>query len=637
MQDRHEAVLDANITNFKQKMKEASNDAKLLGEKLQTLTKGDIVGGEFINIFSNKISIASGRAKLLGNNFKLIKPAVKEIGKEIENLDKKTEKITIKTEKTGNEISKSFNKGLKSVKRLTIGFLGARSAFGLFRKYMSEYSSQNEEFAQKMQLTTNIITTALAPAFEFFANVIQYAVIGLARIIELLTGVNILGKTIDTSFKGASKSAKEFNENLSGLDEISNIDQSASGLSTGIGSQLKAMEDFQKKIAEVDAWFKKHKIDEKILAIKNAIKSVWNWAKEHPILATAFVAGLLTLKDVIIPGLIGKLTGTGGGFSLLSGFKALIAIELVAGVWNLSDSMWDLSKSVWDTADALDEEAKKWQSSADARKTYMKLTGQYSEEETKNTQEQYKTAIQTLQEEKKELEKLVNLKNWIIHPADYYDAKEKIEDINKQIKEIKHSQDQVTVGYEIANDKVGEAIPLTENMKTILQESSNRAKIFSETTSNWQKNIRNANIDVGKFKGTLSTGFNVPLKFNTDTTSINNALTNVLKKFNKAFGSLGIKLPSYDVGTAYVPNDQIAMIHEGERIIPKQYNNPDYLGQLGNSETNMLLLELNKSILELANKPSVFNVNGKELARATYGDFENEDARRGKNMAVRRV
>lgn len=615
MQDRHEVVLDANITNFKQKMKEAQSISKTTGKKIADNTK--------FNVWENGVMT-------LSNGVQLVKKSEKELNNEID----KTSEIT---QTAGNEISKSFNKGLKSVKRLTIGFLGARSAFGLFRKYMSEYSSQNEEFSQKMQLTTNIITTALAPAFEFFGNVIQYTVIGLARIVELLTGVNILGKTIDTSFKGASKSAKELNENLSGLDEISNIDQSASGLSTGIGSQLKAMEDFQEKIAEVDAWFKKHKIDEKILAIKDAIKSVWDWATEHPILATGFVAGLLTLKDVIIPGLIGKLTGTGGGFSLLSGFKALIAIELIAGVWNLSDSMWDLSKSVWDIADALDEEAKKWQTSADARKTYMKLTGQYSEEETKNTQEQYKDAIQSLKDEKKELEKLVTFRNWLIHPADYYDAKEKIKDIDNQIKEIEHSQSQVTVGYEIANDKVGESIPLTENMKTVLQQASDKAKVFSETTTNWKENIRNANIDAGKFKGTLSTGFNVPLKFNTDTTSINNALTNVLKKFNKAFGSLGIKLPSYDVGTAYVPSDQIAMIHEGERIIPKQYNNPDYLGQLGNSETNMLLLELNKSILELANKPSVFNVNGKELARATYGDFENEDARRGKNMAVRRV
>lgn len=614
MQDRHEVILDANISNFKSKMKEAQNVSKEVGKKVADNTK--------FNVWKNGVMT-------LSNGTQLVRKSTEELNNEIKDTGETSQKV-------GTEISQAFSKGLKSVKRLTIGFLGARSAFGLFKKYMSEYSNQNEVFAQKMQLTTNVITTALAPAFEFFGNIIQYVVIGLAKVVELLFGVNILGKTVDNSLKGASKSAKELNENLSGLDEISNIDQSAGGLSTGIGSQLKAMEDFKKKIAEVDAWFKKHKIDEKILAIKDAIKSVWDWATEHPILATGFVAGLLTLKDVIIPGLIGKLTGTGGGISLLSGFKALIAIELIAGVWNLSDSMWGLSKSVWDTADALDEEAKKWKSSADARKTYMKLTGQYSEEETKNTQEQYKTAIQTLQDEKKELEKLVTFKNWIIHPADYYDAKEKIKDINNQIKEIKHSQDQVTVGYEIANNKIGEAIPLTENMKTILQESSNRAKIFSETTSNWQKNIRNANIDVANFKGTLSTGFNVPLKFNTDTSSINTALTNVVNKARKVFGALGlnVKLPSYDVGTDYVPKDQIAMVHEGERIIPKKYNNSQYMG---NDETNSLLIELNKNVLELANKPTTLNVNGKELAKATYSDFQEENSRRGNNISVRRV
>lgn len=31
-------------------------------------------------------------------------------------------------------------------------------------------------------------------------------------------------------------------------------------------------------------------------------------------------------------------------------------------------------------------------------------------------------------------------------------------------------------------------------------------------------------------------------------------------------------VPSYDVGTPYVPNDQLAMLHEGEMVVPKQYN-----------------------------------------------------------------
>jgi len=34
----------------------------------------------------------------------------------------------------------------------------------------------------------------------------------------------------------------------------------------------------------------------------------------------------------------------------------------------------------------------------------------------------------------------------------------------------------------------------------------------------------------------------------------------------------GFKLPSFDVGTNYVPKDMIAMIHEGEMIVPKAFN-----------------------------------------------------------------
>lgn len=38
--------------------------------------------------------------------------------------------------------------------------------------------------------------------------------------------------------------------------------------------------------------------------------------------------------------------------------------------------------------------------------------------------------------------------------------------------------------------------------------------------------------------------------------------------------SLNYKFPSYDVGTNYVPNDQLAMVHQGEAIIPAKYNKP---------------------------------------------------------------
>ena len=630
------AELDLKIDKFKSKMKEAQTISKETGKKIADNTK--------FNVWENGVMT-------LSNGVQLVKKSEKELNSEID----KTSEIT---QNTGNEISKAFNKGLKSVKKLTLGFLGARSAFGLFKKYMSEYSSQNEEFAQKMQLTTNVITTALAPAFEFFGNIIQYVVIGLARVVELLFGVNILGKTMDTSLKNASKSAKELNDNLSGLDEISNIDQSASGLSTGIGGQLKAMEDFQKKIAEVDAWFKKHKIDEKILAIKNAIKSVWDWATEHPILTTAFIAGLLALKTGILPSLISMISGS-GNTSLLGGFKALLAISLTTWVVDQVNQLDKLEQKVNKITEKLKKESREKESQASTTTAYMKQFNDYNEQYYEKAQKDYKKAIEDLKKAKKEQEKIATMWTWILEPGDYYDAIDHINEIEKRIGRIKEEQKKLNATYDIGTNRIAQSVQLTDTMQSTLEKANKRAQFINDTTSKWSSNISNANSEANNLNKKMSNGFislqtnindtnntfnsmkkninntfdkNYSLKI--DISSISSATKSIVSQFNTSLRALGIKLPSYDVGTDYVPRDQIAMIHEGERIVPKKYNNSRYMG---NEETNSLLIELNRNVLELANKPSILNVNGKELAKATYSDYQEEGSRRGSNMSIRRL
>lgn len=675
-----EEELVLKIDKFKSKMKEAQNISKETGKKIAENTK--------FNVWENGVMT-------LSNGVQLVKKSEKELNNEID----KTSEIT---QTAGNEISKAFNKGLKSVKRLTLGFLGARSAFGLFRKYMSEYSSQNEEFAQKMQLTTNIITTALAPAFEFFANVIQYVVIGLARIVELLTGVNILGKTIDTSFKGASKSAKELNENLSGLDEISNIDQSASGLSTGIGSQLKALDDFQKKIAEVDGWFKKWKITDKLQTIRKFLQDIWNsgtmqlikdvlkniidWSIKHPN-AVATILGGMGLVN-----LIGKIMGSAGGTGLLG----LVGnIKYLAGLGTIALTIALVYEGKKKLKEWYDNEVNEIENNTDKiskkiENSNESINKSIEENDKETAQKIFDNKIKNYDELMKQMNKLNNIE-WALNmpwtkSGDFILGKSGKESMLNSIKEVKDAtkewidqfhqlheagmltEDQndkykrlivTTLGYKetlgLTKDEMDlliddylkmENTPKTiQNMSSLMKElgyseDEARAKLkpyFEDLRNNYGSVAGQVNSVKQKIIDTFNKTYDFKMKFDADKTSLNSVIKNITGKINSVFGAIGLKLPSYDVGTAYVPNDQIAMIHEGERIIPKQYNNPDYLGQLGNSETNMLLLELNRSILELANKPSVFNVNGKELARATYGDFENEDARRGKNMAVRRV
>lgn len=57
-------------------------------------------------------------------------------------------------------------------------------------------------------------------------------------------------------------------------------------------------------------------------------------------------------------------------------------------------------------------------------------------------------------------------------------------------------------------------------------------------------------------------------------------------------------------------------------------------GKMNDSTIIDLLIELNRSILELANRPTTLNVNGEELARVTYEDFQNEEKRQQNSTVV---
>lgn len=112
-----------------------------------------------------------------------------------------------------------------------------------------------------------------------------------------------------------------------------------------------------------------------------------------------------------------------------------------------------------------------------------------------------------------------------------------------------------------------------------------------------------------------------------------NMFNNWKKGMNTMFG---FKFNTYDVGTNYVPNDQLAMIHEGEAIVPKKFNNKEFLSGSDNSETNELLYELIRIQSENSNKTPVFEMDGREFAKATYKYYKGEENRLGISNSVRR-
>ena len=101
------------------------------------------------------------------------------------------------------------------------------------------------------------------------------------------------------------------------------------------------------------------------------------------------------------------------------------------------------------------------------------------------------------------------------------------------------------------------------------------------------------------------------------------------------------QIPTLNVGTNYIAREGLAYLHEGEAVVPKKYNpaiggnlNQNYNYSNDNSETNALLLDLNKGVNALLNKDTNLYVNGKALAQVTYKDFKNEGQRLGTSSTV---
>lgn len=101
------------------------------------------------------------------------------------------------------------------------------------------------------------------------------------------------------------------------------------------------------------------------------------------------------------------------------------------------------------------------------------------------------------------------------------------------------------------------------------------------------------------------------------------------------------QIPTLNVGTNYIAREGLAYLHEGEAVVPKKYNpaiggnlNQNYNYSNDNSETNALLLDLNRGVNALLDKDTNLYVNGKALAQATYKDFKNEGQRLGTSSTV---
>jgi hypothetical protein len=95
-------------------------------------------------------------------------------------------------------------------------------------------------------------------------------------------------------------------------------------------------------------------------------------------------------------------------------------------------------------------------------------------------------------------------------------------------------------------------------------------------------------------------------------------------------------IPTLATGTPNIETEGLYHLHEGEMVVPKRYNpNTDgYDNGSDNREIIDLLVSLNASMLEYAERPININMDSRKVAEATYDDMQQIDRNRNKSTAV---
>ena len=141
----------------------------------------------------------------------------------------------------GNTMTRAFDKGLKRIMRMSVGVLGARSAFMALRRAASIYMEANEDLKYQVEGLWNVLAVAIGPVVEKLVSWLTIAISYINAFVKALWGVDLVAKANALALKKqekATKDAAKASNQLAGFDEmnkLSDTSSSDSGATAGAG------------------------------------------------------------------------------------------------------------------------------------------------------------------------------------------------------------------------------------------------------------------------------------------------------------------------------------------------------------------------------------------------------------------
>lgn len=554
---------------------------------------------------------------------------------DLKNRTKETkeviEKTTSNTDRFGKMIKGTFNKGVRDLKRFSLALFGVQSVYRAFTKISSTYMSQNVETANKMRAIWGALASLVGPVIDKVANGVISIITYINQLIQKITGINLLAKAManyDKNIKKAGKSAKS----LAGIDEITNLDSQNDNLD---------WTDAFKNVdtSKIDSAF--DKIKGKVLEIKDAFVKIWE-SDDIQYLVNSFRISFDNIKQLFV-GIWQDLGATVSTW----GKPIWDAISnLFGSIWNDVLSPWlKLATDTW--KDFTEILLNLWEEHG---KPLLDSIGEFVHSTIGLFQKIWDDIIAPiltpfLEELRSLWEK--HLKGVITKIGDFVMVL--IEYANKIWSKFIQPLvsfildflspawsflSSVVVGVlgtiaGVVSDVFGGVISILKGIVGL---------IAGEFTSDWKK----AWTGIGDiFTGIWESIVGVAK-------GVINLLIDALNGFIRGINKISWDVPDWvpgiggkkwgfnlktiaklDVGTNYVPSDQLAMIHEGEAVVPKKFNSDQFFNR-GNEETNDLLQEL---INVVENKSTDVYLDKKKIGESVRKYIDSSDRIMGRSYA----
>ena len=507
---------------------------------------------------------------------------------------------SLEAKKAGEEMKKSTTISPSA----SLAVIGIAGAFALLASATGKYINSDKKLQDEMKLTKKVIDNmvaalgqALAPAIKGVINVAEYGIIILAKLIELFTGFNALENLNNEELDKTTKKAKAAAKSLAGFDTLTTLSTSSGtgGGSKDLGISKDALEEFKKKIAEVDKIFKDYETD-----IRAATDMFLGFIGVSMISKIASFIGVGGTAGAAGTGLMGIASALGWIAAL-----AVLSVEIFLILKGYEE--WKQFKKDMEEHNKNMQENNKLHSTkvTELGDKYIELANK--QKRTKEEEQQLITIRESMlqlsdnqtRSYKNETDQLLNLIKstgpWSKATKEQVKVLETL--IDKGTSEAK-TMEEIATTTDLSKEEADKYIKSLEEQ---IRQANGAASAIKTMGGDYEKATENVDAmreSLGKIKAKYTADVDIKANTKDAEKSMSNFITKIM---NSGLGKIPVfssikNLFKFDVGTNYVPQDQVAVVHKGEMIVPKKYN-PSTSGIGGtNEETNALLRQLNSTL-----------------------------------------